>query len=361
MRILVYGAGVVGSVLAARLQASGQEVSLLARGQRLADLRQRGILLEDALTGRQSVTQVPVVERLEPGDTYDWAVVVMRRNQVSAVLPCLAAAARVHNVLFVGNNAAGPGEMIAALGAARVVLGFASVAGTRRGPLLRVLVRADHRPPVVTLGELDGSQTPRLAELCAVLEAAGFRVRYSTHMDAWLKTHAALVSPLANALYLAGGDNYRLARTRDGLVLAVRAVREGLRVLKARQIPIEPPMLRLWASLPEPILVALVQRLLNTELAEIALAGHVNAARDEMQCLADEFCGLAAGTSILTPAMDRLHAYVDAAVPPMPEGSAAIGINWRGVWAAIGLAIGLLAVAIWGLTRLGIRRRASRA
>ena len=34
MKILFYGAGVLGSLFAARLQESGQEVSILARGQR---------------------------------------------------------------------------------------------------------------------------------------------------------------------------------------------------------------------------------------------------------------------------------------------------------------------------------------
>jgi 2-dehydropantoate 2-reductase len=51
MNILVYGAGVIGSVYAARLQEAGYNVSLLARGQRAASLRTQGILLEDASTG----------------------------------------------------------------------------------------------------------------------------------------------------------------------------------------------------------------------------------------------------------------------------------------------------------------------
>ncbi len=47
MKILFYGAGVLGSLYAARLQEAGQEVSILARGQRLADIREHGIVLED--------------------------------------------------------------------------------------------------------------------------------------------------------------------------------------------------------------------------------------------------------------------------------------------------------------------------
>ena len=49
MKILVYGAGVLGTLYAARLQDGGQDVSLVARGQRLADLRQHGLVLENMI------------------------------------------------------------------------------------------------------------------------------------------------------------------------------------------------------------------------------------------------------------------------------------------------------------------------
>ena len=64
MRILVYGAGVQGSVFAASLHRAGHEVKILARGQRLADIRKHGIVLEKLGTPGQQVTRVPVVERL---------------------------------------------------------------------------------------------------------------------------------------------------------------------------------------------------------------------------------------------------------------------------------------------------------
>jgi ketopantoate reductase len=42
-KILVFGAGPLGSILAARLHQGGQDVSLLARGQRLTGLRSHGV------------------------------------------------------------------------------------------------------------------------------------------------------------------------------------------------------------------------------------------------------------------------------------------------------------------------------
>ena len=89
MKILFYGAGVMGSLYAARLQESGQDVSILARGQRLADIREHGIVLDDGATGQRTATRVNTVERLAPEDAYDLVVVPMPRNRVPAVLPVL--------------------------------------------------------------------------------------------------------------------------------------------------------------------------------------------------------------------------------------------------------------------------------
>jgi ketopantoate reductase len=47
MRIVVIGAGVLGSLYAGRLASSGQDVRLLARGARLAELQREPLQLFD--------------------------------------------------------------------------------------------------------------------------------------------------------------------------------------------------------------------------------------------------------------------------------------------------------------------------
>jgi 2-dehydropantoate 2-reductase len=328
MKILVCGTGPLGSLLAARLQEAGHSISVLARGQRLADLREYGIVLEDAVTGQQSTTRVNVVEQVAPDDAYDLAVTLMRKNQVAAILPVLAANRHTPNVLFTGNNAAGPDEYVRALGRERVLMGFVGAGGVRAGHVMRILAEAGRRKATVTLGELDARVTPRLREMASAFEVARLQVAFSPNIDAWLKTHVAVISPIALALYMAGGDNYRLARTRDAVVLSIRALREGFRVLHAIGIPVIPSALRIYEWMPEPLLVPLVQRLFNSPSAEISMAGHANAARDEMKQLADEFRTLAHSTTISTPALDRLYAYLDPTVPTAADGSAEISLRW---------------------------------
>jgi len=72
--------------------------------------------LEDGDTGQCTTTRVKAVEQLAPDDAYDLVVVLMRKNQVSAILPALAANRHTPNVLFMGNNVAGADEMVEALG-----------------------------------------------------------------------------------------------------------------------------------------------------------------------------------------------------------------------------------------------------
>ena len=324
MRILFYGAGVLGSLYAARLHEAGHDVSVLARGRRLEELEEHGIVLQDINTGKRTATGVRVVERLTPEDAYDLVVVIVRKNQLSSVLDTLAESEAKPDVLFMLNNASGPRQMVDALGRERVILGFPAAAGWREGHEVRYFVPPGWLPRALgtTFGELDGKTSPRLERIMGVFREAGFVVAASPDMDAWLKTHAAMVIPMATAAHAAGGDVHRLSRTRDALILMVRAIRENLAVLRELGVPVTPGTLRVLEWLPEPLLVSLHSRLLDTEGVAMATGRHADASPDETGQLDGELAELARVASVPTPAADLLRKYLDPAVPPIPEGSA---------------------------------------
>lgn len=309
MKILVYGAGVIGSFNAARLKDAGHDVALLARGQRLAELREHGVVLEDARTGRRTATQVPLVERLEPDDAYDLVLVAMGCHQVRAILPALAANRQTPSVLFLGNNAAGPDAIVEALGPERVLIGQANVGGERRGHVIRYLWA--HWLPL-EFNELHEGRTARTDAIVAAFGRAGIGARLTPDLDASLKTHAASLVPIAGALYLAGGDVRRLARSRRALRLWVRSTREGLRALRAVGILVTPSVLNVIDWVPASLLAFGMGRFLDTELAVVGLGGHGNAAPDEMKALADDFRAILRRSGLPSPASDRLYAAVNA-------------------------------------------------
>jgi 2-dehydropantoate 2-reductase len=129
-------------------------------------------------------------------------------------------------------------------------------------------------------------------------------------MDAWLKTHVALVSPMANALYMMDGNIHQLAHNRESTQLMLRAIREGFQVLHSLDVPITPTRLCVFEIIPEPLMVSLLQRLLDTQYAALIIAHHANAARDEMKHIADEFRHRAELSSLGMPYSDHLYSFI---------------------------------------------------
>ena len=311
MKILVYGAGVIGSVYAARLQESGYNVTLLARGQRAESLRTHGILLEDARTGQRTTTPVPIIDHLAPADAYDLVLVTVRMDQVASVLPALAANHQVPTVLFLLNNPAGM-PRLQTLEPQRVVLGFPGMGGSRQGEVVRyVLIRQQQR----TLGEVDGRVTPRVQQIAAALRKAGFPVALSHDMQAWLKTHAVFVSCVSAALAMVGGDSVRLAHTRTSVVMMVKAIREGFAALQAlgtMEMPFNLKVLFTW--MPVWFAVRYWQYAFRSTVGTLAMAPHANAARDEMRQVAVDLLALLRTSSVPTPTLDRLLTFLDVPI-----------------------------------------------
>jgi 2-dehydropantoate 2-reductase len=309
-RLLVIGAGVNGSVCAAGLYRAGVDVSVLARGARIDAIKHDGIIIEDPLKQTRSVTFVPVIDVLRPDDVYDYILVTVRKNQAADLLPMLA-----HNrspaVVFMLNNPSGPDLWIAALGRGRVLQGFAFAGGKRDDQIIRAIRVKSLSTP---FGELDGSTTPRLTRLVAILRQAGFNATTSAHMTDWLVTHAAMVAPIGMLTLKHGTDTYALGRSWDDLRLLVEAWRDVLAVLRANGRRIVPASQNVIKWLPKFIVAASVRLLLSTRVGEIGLGWHCRQAPDEIHALAREVLILVDKSGLAVPAVRKVLSPVGTAL-----------------------------------------------
>lgn len=101
MKILVYGAGVLGCNLARNLFHAGKDVTLLARGNWAAEIKQNGLRIKDKFSPRTSVSNIPVVTELAPNVRYDVIFVVLRYTQLNSALETLRANQTKNIVLWV--------------------------------------------------------------------------------------------------------------------------------------------------------------------------------------------------------------------------------------------------------------------
>ncbi|UCD46029.1 MAG: hypothetical protein JSV27_05970 [Candidatus Bathyarchaeota archaeon] len=306
MRILVYGAGPMGSYFAAKLGDSDQDVTILARERRLSTLSRYLIVLENQDGVETARVKVPVLVRLSPVDAYDLVLVAVGKNHYPGVLPFLAANISTPNVLFLGNNVEGPREMVRLLGQERVLLGFPGVSGMVDSRVVRYSI--DERPSL-TFGELDGSESERTAWIKDLFEGAGFDVNVSSNMESILRYHAALILPLMGAFVRAEWDRKRLEQDGEGLVLMLKAMREGIGALKELGLPIVLDNLGRIEWVPAPVMGIYARRMLGRrDLEYIFTRGPT--ALGEMKMLTEEFRKVLGSTSKPTPCFDELSEYI---------------------------------------------------
>jgi 2-dehydropantoate 2-reductase len=188
------------------------------------------------------------------------------------------------------------------LGRERVVLGFPGEAGergTEGGVVVTVLPAWIQK---TTVGEVDGRSTPRIRALAAALKEAGIPTVISSQMDAWPKTHVALLSPIADAPYAASGDLNVLADSRSRVIAMLRAIRQAFSALRAHGIPVTPARLRGLELLPDWVLIGACQWALRTSYADLIFARHATVAREEMAALSEQLQRLVArGPGSLAP------------------------------------------------------------
>ncbi|PKN98994.1 MAG: hypothetical protein CVU42_08985 [Chloroflexi bacterium HGW-Chloroflexi-4] len=309
MKILVFGAGVLGSLYGTRLFQSGYDVTLLARGMRFDEISENGVILEGALSGERTVSRVPVCDALTPEDDYDLIIVLVRADQVDDLLPMLAANKKSKSVLFMVNNPSGYSEWIKAVGKERILLGFAGAGGTRKNGVVTFHVVSPILQPT-TLAEVDGAKTDRIKQISKMFKNAGFATTISSNMDAWQKTHVAWVSPVANAIIAAGGDGKALSQRPDLLHLLVQAIHEGFAVLNKLNIPITPPKLKIITTLPKGLTRFVFKLWSRSQHFDTIATRHTLAAYGEMKLLSERFQDIAKTSNIPTPALDQLHQYL---------------------------------------------------
>jgi 2-dehydropantoate 2-reductase len=347
-KILIYGVGPFGSLFAERLAEAGHDISVLDQGGRQLDLKKHGVVIENASTGKISVTRLPVVDRLSEDEYYDLAIVPMRKNKVSEILPSLAANKKVPTYLFMMNNAEGPDRLDEALGKERVLSGFPLPGGYQQGHVTHMLPVEESKPYTLPIGENDGRTSRRTLEVAEVLGSMrGYKVEIRDDMDDWLKSHVALLVPsFVPAIYACGMDLDRFAATRDARVLSIRALREAFTAIERIGVSISPPGLRRLNFIPEPLFVFLLGKLAKTAALQNALED-LKTKPDEIKHLANEFFELIRPANTETPAIDFLSGYIYTDKKPLPSGKKDIPLNWKGVYEIAGGAL-----VLYGLYRI---------
>lgn len=128
MRVLIAGAGVIGTVYGVHLGAAGHAVNVLRHPPRTDEVAARGLAARDVLEGSRVETGVKVVPDAAAG-RYDLVLVTVRADQLVPACARLTGLADAPIVLFFGNNPGGRSAIPSVI-PGEVGLGFPGVAAS---------------------------------------------------------------------------------------------------------------------------------------------------------------------------------------------------------------------------------------
>jgi 2-dehydropantoate 2-reductase len=314
LKILVYGAGVLGSYLAHVLHRGGNDVTLLAREKRLQELQENGLVIRHYVQCRTTTDALKLTEIFAARDAYEIVFVVVQRNQLDSIMPQLCANEGSGLFVLVGNNptAEETQRYFQEHGKApkKVVFGFQSTGGRREnGRVVSIHMGLSKLAGSMTVGSLDGdlSYGPLLEQAFA---GTGYRLKFSENMDAWLKCHVAFIMPIGFACYYADGDLRKIAGNKRFLNQIIDAMDEAYRMVEACGYPVEPKEDRDFVRDRRWQCYIMLKLMAATPIGKLACSDHAMAAKDEMKRLYNDFCLLKQRAGIATPAWDELEQYM---------------------------------------------------
>jgi ketopantoate reductase len=267
MKILVFGAGVIGATYGWQLSKAGHAVTVFARKTQRARIENDGIRIRCKDERRKSsiptelVFHPAVVDELTPKTFYDLIIVSVRAHQLDEILPLLADNSGESDILFFGNNWWGDEKIHHFLPAEKYLFGFSRlVGGWRKDHLVECIIF--NNPELVTmLGEKDGQITPRLQNLRNIFEQADLKPVISPDIIGWLTIHYVEFLGVIGGILKAG--SFPAFVSNSGLISeSIFATRETLDVCKARGVDFKkaaPINIRIVAGAPVFLLVPLVQ------------------------------------------------------------------------------------------------------
>lgn len=192
MRILIIGAGVLGSNLAHSMR-KGNDITILARGITYQNLKNGGLVTKHKF-GKKTIYYFTVIDKLQTDDIYDAIFVVSRFSSLDSIVPMIKRN-KSKNIVFVGNNMTV--EKYENLENKNVLFAFFSAAGKKYDGYINSICLNK-----IEIGRTDGKDVSDKF-ITSIFAGTKIKVTIDNKMNDYLKTHACAVLPLVFASYRA--------------------------------------------------------------------------------------------------------------------------------------------------------------
>ena len=286
MRLLIYGAGVIGCWYAVLFSKAGYDTTIYARGKRLELLRKEGLRYE--VKGKVHKADIKIIGRLENEDSYDFIFLTVKENQVHTALEELSHNSSP-NIVTMVNTIEGYENWERLSGEGRIIPAFPGAGGSFQDGILKASLTPYIIQPT-TFAEINGCRTERLDKLSKIFKSSRVPYQIVKNMQDWQLCHLAMVVPIADAYYMA-----RIPQKawKEDNVMQKTAVqmKHNFQTLYKMGIVLSPRKMNMFRLLPTWMLKIGLTLVFKSDFGDVFMYQHSMNAPDEMRALHEQFYG----------------------------------------------------------------------
>ena len=296
MRILIIGAGVLGSNLAHSIK-KGNDVTILARNKTYENLKNNGLIIKHKL-GKKSVDHFNVIDKLDENDIYDVIFVVSRFSSLDSIVKIIEKN-KSKNIIFVGNNM--NAEKYMNIKDKNILFAFFMAAGKKYDGYINSICLNK-----IEIGRTDGKDISN-EFIKSIFKETKIKVTIENKMNDYLKTHACAVLSLVFASYKVDGDLKLLKKDKEYSLLIMDAIIEGYDVLKKLGYEILPKGEYENCVNKKEKCAFIYRFMFSNFIGKICISDHAMSAREEFILLDNEFEKLKKKSKLETKVYDKLR------------------------------------------------------
>ena len=285
MRILIYGAGVIGSLYAVLFAETGYDTSIYARGKRLEFLKKNGLLYKKNQSIRRA--EATILGELSDNDAYDFILLTVRENQLYEALAELKNN-KSNIIVTMVNSLDSYKKWEDIVGTGRILPAFPGAGGSINNDGILDAALTPRLIQPTTFAEISGNKSEKTKQFSKILRHAHIPYQKVVDMHMWQLCHLAMVVPIADAYYEADCPE-RAGRDWKTMKKTARRLKRNFTFLRKQKGKLSPWKMNIFRFVPLPFLTIMLAVTFGSSFGDKFMYQHAMKAPDEMRELHKQF------------------------------------------------------------------------
>ena len=285
MKILIYGAGVIGSLYAVLFAETGYDTSIYARGKRLEFLKKNGLLYKKNQNIRRA--EATILGELSDNDAYDFILLTVRENQLYEALAELKNN-KSNIIVTMVNSLDSYKKWEDIVGKGRILPAFPGAGGSINNDGILDAALTPRMIQPTTFAEISGNKSERTKQFSEILRHAHIPYKKVMDMHLWQLCHLAMVVPIADAYYELD-DPEKVEKEWKIMRKTAERLKRNFNFLRKQKGKLSPWKMNIFRFLPLSFLTIMLAVTFGSSFGDKFMYQHAMKAPDEMRELHKQF------------------------------------------------------------------------